>query len=167
MRMNCIELSGVSENFVAPSNWRIKVLASGMAVFSPPTMEPVFPVHESTPGLYFLNAIDTIFPVSGSVTIEFSPASAVILVENKNLSPLLSRRLMSEVFVIFGAVSLVRFRYFRSSENTRTPISANPAPTGATIERVFPMTDGMSDGPTTSYGTKESGTESGTSIISG
>lgn len=83
MRMNCIELSGVSANFVAPSNWRIKVLESGMAVFSPPTMEPVFPVHESTPGLYFLNAIDTIFPVSGSVTIEFSPASTVILVENK------------------------------------------------------------------------------------
>ena len=50
-------VNGDSIDFVTPSNCRIKLLMSGIAIFSFPTIDPVFPVQDSTPGLYLRNAI--------------------------------------------------------------------------------------------------------------
>ena len=167
MRINWIELSGDSIDFVTPSNWRIKLLMSGIAIFSFPTIDPVFPVQERTPGLYLRNAIDTSFPESGSITIELFPASTEIFVERRNFSPLLSSLLIFVDLRISGAVSEVRFRYFWSSEKMRTGNFENPALDGAIMVSFLSMIDTISWGETTSKGTKVSGTLSGISITRG
>lgn len=165
--MNCIELSGVSANFVAPVELADKGVGVGNGRLLPANYGTSLPRPREHSGIilpkrhrYDLPGVGVCHyrvlsglgrDFGGKQKLVTAPVEALDVRSLRNFRGGVAREV--QVFPILRKHAHADFR--KSGAN------------GATIERVFPMTDGMSDGPTTSYGTKESGTESGTSIISG